>query len=365
MTDESGRSHRASGAELGDYHAFGAPVVAPVAGRVWRCEGTIPDNPPGGSDTRPGRNFGNHVLLRTPDGVFVLLGHLRQHSLAVGAGDWVEAGTPIGACGNSGRSTQPHVHLQAQMLEDPGAPTRPSHLRGVVVRDCAGERGDFRLAARPRQGALVTQAAPQPALAGALHMPAGRTFALRDEDGVDHGFAVELTLLGQFRLTTATGASAAFEERADVLAFYDRRGGKDAALDAWLLALGVCPFAGVASRWRDAPPADLAPLAPFQRLALALLRPFGASLDSRYERTWDEATATWRQTGHHALTLLPGVTLTVDTEAEIDPVAGCVAITLSRGTHRRRYMLADTGRRGDVGVAALVVPLAPPRARAA
>ena len=39
--------------------------------------------------------------------------HLRAGSLRVGVGEEVVAGQQIAECGNSGNSTQPHVHVQA------------------------------------------------------------------------------------------------------------------------------------------------------------------------------------------------------------------------------------------------------------
>ncbi|MFJ2300623.1 M23 family metallopeptidase [Oerskovia paurometabola] len=56
---------------------------------------------------------GNHVTvaLRGP-GAFVSLVHLRRGSLRVREGDEVRVGQPLAECGNSGNSTQPHVHLQ-------------------------------------------------------------------------------------------------------------------------------------------------------------------------------------------------------------------------------------------------------------
>lgn len=42
----------------------------------------------------------------------MLLAHLRRGSVCVRPGDTVNAGQQIGECGNSGNSTQPHVHVQ-------------------------------------------------------------------------------------------------------------------------------------------------------------------------------------------------------------------------------------------------------------
>ena len=56
---------------------------------------------------------GNYVTIALRDsGKFVTLCHLRRGSLIVGLGDPVTAGQQIAECGNSGNSTQPHLHLQ-------------------------------------------------------------------------------------------------------------------------------------------------------------------------------------------------------------------------------------------------------------
>jgi murein DD-endopeptidase MepM/ murein hydrolase activator NlpD len=63
---------------------------------------------------------GNHVMVQVPHGPVVALCHLRQGSLRVRVGDSVRVGEPLGQCGNSGNSTEPHVHLQAIDRADAG-----------------------------------------------------------------------------------------------------------------------------------------------------------------------------------------------------------------------------------------------------
>lgn len=46
--------------------------------------------------------------------VIVALCHLQRGSVRVRAGDEVRAGDLIGACGNSGNSTEPHMHMQGR-----------------------------------------------------------------------------------------------------------------------------------------------------------------------------------------------------------------------------------------------------------
>jgi len=52
------------------------------------------------------------VVALSPAGPFVALVHLRRGSVSVRPGDRVDAGDQVGQCGNSGNSTEPHVHVQ-------------------------------------------------------------------------------------------------------------------------------------------------------------------------------------------------------------------------------------------------------------
>jgi hypothetical protein len=62
--------------------------------------------------TGPGRILGNHVVLDLGGGVYAELAHLQRRSVRVRPGDAVRAGTVIARCGNSGNSSEPHLHLQ-------------------------------------------------------------------------------------------------------------------------------------------------------------------------------------------------------------------------------------------------------------
>ncbi|WP_083800704.1 M23 family metallopeptidase [Rhodobacter ferrooxidans] len=64
---------------------------------------------------------GNHVLLRCGDRG-ILLAHFRQGSLQVAVGDTLATGRPIGEVGNSGESSEPHLHMHAQLPGPPNAP---------------------------------------------------------------------------------------------------------------------------------------------------------------------------------------------------------------------------------------------------
>ena len=56
---------------------------------------------------------GNYVAINCGD-FFVILAHLRQGSIAVATGDKVRTGAFLGQMGNSGNTSEPHLHLHAQ-----------------------------------------------------------------------------------------------------------------------------------------------------------------------------------------------------------------------------------------------------------
>jgi hypothetical protein len=60
----------------------------------------------------PGRILGNHVVIAIGDGVWAVLAHLQRKSVVVRPRQTVSAGEVIARCGNSGNSSEPHLHLQ-------------------------------------------------------------------------------------------------------------------------------------------------------------------------------------------------------------------------------------------------------------
>lgn len=80
------------------------------------------------------RVVGNHVVLDLGEGTYAMYAHVQQGSLKVRAGDEVRAGQVLGHCGNSGNSTEPHVHFQ--LMDGPDLDTArgvPFIWRGVGV----------------------------------------------------------------------------------------------------------------------------------------------------------------------------------------------------------------------------------------
>lgn len=128
-----GRTYQGPRERLTSYVAFDEPVTAPMAGRVVTVVSDLPDNEIGESDTEhPG---GNEVVIEVRPGAYVLLAHLQAGTVAVRVGQVVQPGDLIGRIGNSGNSSEPHLHLQAMTrasLADRGTRALPLLLADVV-----------------------------------------------------------------------------------------------------------------------------------------------------------------------------------------------------------------------------------------
>jgi peptidase M23-like protein len=102
--------YRGNPRRLESYPSYGEPVLAPCTGRVVTAADGIEDQTPGAIRFAP--PYGNHVTIDNGS-ERVTVAHLRPGTVAVRPGDTVQAGQVLGAVGNSGNSTAPHLHLQA------------------------------------------------------------------------------------------------------------------------------------------------------------------------------------------------------------------------------------------------------------
>ena len=136
-----GRSHSGDGSALEDYYCWGQPILAPGAGTVVTAVEGLPDQRPGSMD--PANRAGNHVILDHGNGEYSLLAHVRSGSVGVRPGQRVEAGQKVGECGNSGNTSEPHLHYHLQNGPVFGdAHGLPAQFTEYVADGHAVERGE-------------------------------------------------------------------------------------------------------------------------------------------------------------------------------------------------------------------------------
>ena len=148
-----GATYRGVGTNNADYWAWGRPIVAPAAGTVVEAVDGIRDNRPQVEVENREAPAGNHVVVDLGNGEYALLAHMRKGSVRVRAGDRVGPGDLLGLTGNSGNSSEPHLHFHLQ-----DRPELFTGARGLPVA-FVGYRADGRRIARgtPVQGQFLAR----------------------------------------------------------------------------------------------------------------------------------------------------------------------------------------------------------------
>ena len=116
IKDEQGATHKGTGETNEDYYAFGKELYAPCDGEVVLVVDGVKDNIPG--VLNPIYIPGNTVIIKTANGEFAFFAHFKQNSIVVKQGQKVSSGALLGLCGNSGNSSEPHLHFHLQNVED-------------------------------------------------------------------------------------------------------------------------------------------------------------------------------------------------------------------------------------------------------
>lgn len=125
-----------------NYYAFGKDVLAPAEGEVVDVVNDVEDNVPG--EMNEAEPAGNRVIIDHGDDEYSLLAHFQEGSIEVEKGDDVKQGDMLGSVGNSGNSSEPHIHFHVAdepslidgdairiQFEDDADPRRGEVLQGV------------------------------------------------------------------------------------------------------------------------------------------------------------------------------------------------------------------------------------------
>lgn len=132
------------------YHCFGLEAHAIADATVVEVKDGIPENVPNEKPAVPinlATVAGNHVNLDLGGGVYAMYAHLQPGSIRVKVGDRVTAGQVIGLLGNTGNSSEPHLHFQLMNRNSPlGSDGLPYSFAGFYdVGKMTIEGSEFKL----------------------------------------------------------------------------------------------------------------------------------------------------------------------------------------------------------------------------
>jgi hypothetical protein len=94
-------------------------VYAPCNGRVQHVESSLRDNVMPSERIEEDRPATRSSFAVTTQDVDILLAHLQNGSVRMKIGEQIRVCTPVGAIGNSGNSTEPHLHMHAKRGRSP------------------------------------------------------------------------------------------------------------------------------------------------------------------------------------------------------------------------------------------------------
>ena len=136
VADSQNRRHKNNGDNLQDYYCYGKNILSPGDGKVIKIKDGVRDYPHPGTMALDflAKDFrGNFVIIKHEEKEYSFMAHFIPGSFKVKEGEFVTRGQVIGKCGNSGHSTEPHLHFHIQdspnFYRGRGIPVKFSNLK--------------------------------------------------------------------------------------------------------------------------------------------------------------------------------------------------------------------------------------------
>ena len=113
------------GSDLDNYVIYGEPVYSPIDGKILIAVDKYKDQIPPKTDVE--NIAGNHILIES-NGIEIFLAHFKKGSIAVKEGDIVTTNTLLGRVGNTGNTSEPHLHMHIEKDGD-----KNTILNGIAI----------------------------------------------------------------------------------------------------------------------------------------------------------------------------------------------------------------------------------------
>jgi murein DD-endopeptidase len=125
-----GKTYQGDPADNKNYRAYGHEIHAVADGIVTETKDGLAQNTPGAKSLAIPITLesigGNHVIMDMGNGLYAFYAHMQPGSLRVKVGDKVHRGQVLGLLGNTGNSSEPHLHFDicnaSSMLACEGIP---------------------------------------------------------------------------------------------------------------------------------------------------------------------------------------------------------------------------------------------------
>lgn len=141
--------HSLKSDDLNDYGIYNKEIISPVKGTIIGIYDKEKDIPPGSEDNNT--MIGNYIYIKLEEtNTYLVMAHIKQRSILVKNGQSVDVGTPLARVGNSGSTSEPHLHIHHQrqnpvktsMYLSEGLPLFFQNINGDSM-PIGGENGDI------------------------------------------------------------------------------------------------------------------------------------------------------------------------------------------------------------------------------
>ncbi len=107
------KPHSIHSKKLTDYGVFNKEIISPVKGTIIGVYDQEKDSTPGKEEKKT--MMGNYIFIKIQETkTYLVLAHIKKDSIMVKEGQLVDVGTPLAKVGNSGSSSEPHLHIHHQ-----------------------------------------------------------------------------------------------------------------------------------------------------------------------------------------------------------------------------------------------------------
>lgn len=136
MLDESGKSWEGNAKKAESYYCYDKAILSPADGVIIEIVNKSKDSlllDSGQFFSYASHIAGNYIVIQHGEKEYSTLAHLKKDSILVKVGDKVTRGQEIARCGNTGNSSEPHLHFQLQdgpsFYFSAGLPIRFSNIK--------------------------------------------------------------------------------------------------------------------------------------------------------------------------------------------------------------------------------------------
>jgi hypothetical protein len=150
ILDEEGKSYRNEFNQCENYYCYDKNILAPADGIVVEISNDAKDSlifKNGKFFSKSPHIAGNYIVIKHSEKEYSTFAHLKKDSITVKLGDGISRGDVIAKCGNTGNSTEPHLHFQLQtgqsFYNSAGLPIKFNNIKCTVAPNY--ERFDHRV----------------------------------------------------------------------------------------------------------------------------------------------------------------------------------------------------------------------------